>query len=212
MLVAGDERGAVPWSGATAPLAAPRSPRGAASVVAAIARQNTMLAAAARASDINGDESDGVAIIDLAKRSVTTRCVAPAGAGAVVRVAWDAQLPQLLYAGTASGRLLVYNSRARTKVDAPKDDNTPTSRGSAKTVQTCKLVHSIEGHAALPLSLALVKGTSSRRPPSSSPRTTSAGSTAARRATQRVRPLARRRLGAARGDGRATSRSRRAPR
>ena len=48
--------------------------------VAAIARQNTMLAAAARASDINGDESDGVAIIDLAKRSVTTRCVAPAGA------------------------------------------------------------------------------------------------------------------------------------
>ena len=159
MLVAGDERGAVHmvWRNGTARGAAIAA-GGAASAVAAIARQNTMLAAAARASDINGDESDGVAIIDLAKRSVTTRCVAPAGAGAVVRVAWDAQLPQLLYAGTASGRLLVYNSRARTKVDAPKDDNTPTSRGSAKTVQTCKLVHSIEGHAALPLSLAVVKG------------------------------------------------------
>ena len=92
------------------------------------------------------------------QRNLLFAVICLAGAGAVVRVAWDAQLPQLLYAGTASGRLLVYNSRARTKVDAPKDDNTPTSRGSAKTVQTCKLVHSIEGHAALPLSLAVVKG------------------------------------------------------
>lgn len=65
----------------------------------------------------------------------------------IVSLAFDAHLTQLLFASTAAGELRVYNTKARMRPP-----------GGGKTSVVCKLVHSIKGHAASPVSLATMKG------------------------------------------------------
>ncbi|KAL3899356.1 MAG: hypothetical protein SGPRY_012655 [Prymnesium sp.] len=65
----------------------------------------------------------------------------------IVSLAFDAHLTQLLFASTAAGELRVYNTKARMRPP-----------GGGKTSVVCKLVHSIKGHAASPVSLAAMKG------------------------------------------------------
>ena len=112
---------------------------------------------------VAADGVEGIQLLDLSK-SVPVPLVCAlwgttdegaevrASEGAeVVSLAWDVQLPQLLYAGTASGEMLVFNTKSRSRV--------PNKHGNGTEMMTvCKLVTVLGGHAPAPVRLAPLKG------------------------------------------------------
>ena len=70
----------------------------------------------------------------------------------VVSLAWDVQLPQLLYAASSDGVIAIYNSKTRTR------QMTGEFKNISKMVTHCKLVTTIQGHDAAPVALTPVKG------------------------------------------------------
>lgn len=77
---------------------------------------------------------------------------AEGGGAPVVSIAWDVQLPQLVYAGTAAGDIRIYNSKARSRQLGGKYGN------ESRMATACKLVTVIRGHEAAEVQLAPLKG------------------------------------------------------
>ena len=60
-------------------------------------------------------------------------------------MAWDKKLPQLLYAATDTGELLVFNTKTRV-------------RSAGKTLTVCRHVQTLLGHQPYPLGVVTLKG------------------------------------------------------
>ena len=68
-------------------------------------------------------------------------------------MAWDVQLPQLLYAATVDGIISVYNSKTRSR-----QPNQGPHKNETRMVTHCKIVTTIEGHQAGKVALTPMKG------------------------------------------------------
>lgn len=124
------------------------------SPASATARSGTIIAVAT---------TNALVLVDLAKGGSTlTACEswqvgAPAGDGSfgeITSLAFDLELPQLLYAATGSGEVLVFNTRTRTRPSAERSAM-PQDGGASSA---CRLVERLRGHQPSALALAAVRG------------------------------------------------------
>jgi hypothetical protein len=108
--------------------------------------------------------TNALVLVDLSKiGSTPTTCEssrqgsAPSGDGAfgeITSLAFDLELPQLLYAATGSGEVLVFNTRTRTRPSAERSPVPDDGRASS----ACRLVERLLGHQPSALALAAVRG------------------------------------------------------
>jgi hypothetical protein len=108
--------------------------------------------------------TNALVLVDLAKASSTlTACEcsrqggAPAGDasfGQITSLVFDLELPQLLYAATGHGEVLVFNTRTRTRPSAERSSLLDDGKASS----ACRLVERLRGHQPSALALAAVRG------------------------------------------------------
>ena len=124
------------------------------SPVTAFARSGTMIAVAT---------TSDLLVVDISKAETTPLpCEIPKlmgasvdelGFGEITGMAFDLELPQLLYAATSGGEVLLFNTRTRTKFRSGPSDAPPVTKRSS-----CRLVERLRGHQPSALAIAAVRG------------------------------------------------------
>jgi len=130
----------------------------------ATARNGAVIAVATRGALLLVDISKPVAKPTACEASALLGSVSPgsselhSGLGEITSLAWDLELPQLLYAATSSGEILLFNTRTRTRSRQAEPSASRANAAASRPGPACRLVERLRGHQPSTLSIAAVRG------------------------------------------------------